>query len=63
MVDELPFFLQEEALKPFISIDLMQSTTPITTTGTQIEHLPKLIPLVTYTVTIRDWTGRTIWPT
>jgi hypothetical protein len=28
-VDELPFFLQAEALRPFISNDLMQSTTPI----------------------------------
>src|SRR5262249_49057664 len=28
-VDELPFFLQAEALKPFISDDLRQSTTPI----------------------------------
>jgi len=28
-VDELPFFLQAEILKPFISDDLMQSTTPI----------------------------------
>src|ERR1043165_173609 len=26
-VDELPFFLQAEALQPFISTDLMQSTT------------------------------------
>lgn len=28
-VDELPFFLQAEVLKPFISSDLMQSTTPL----------------------------------
>jgi len=28
-VDELPFFLQAEVLKPFISEELMMSTTPI----------------------------------
>ena len=28
-VDELPFFLQAEALRPFISDDLLQSTSPI----------------------------------
>src|SRR5439155_11078982 len=28
-VDDLPFFLQAEVLKPFISEELMQSTTPI----------------------------------
>jgi hypothetical protein len=28
-VDGIPFFLQAEVLKPFISEDLLQSTTPI----------------------------------
>lgn len=49
-VDELPFFLQAEALKPFISNDLMQSTTPIfyrtKSGGKGVGYDARLMPLV-----------------
>src|SRR5438045_9606339 len=49
-VDELPFFLQAEALKPFISDDLMQSTTPIfyrvQAGGKGVGYDARLLPLV-----------------
>jgi hypothetical protein len=49
-VDGLPFFLQAEALKPFISEDLMQSTTPIfyiTKTGKRgVGYDAQLLPMV-----------------
>jgi hypothetical protein len=49
-VDELPFFLQAEALKPFISDDLMQSTTPIfyrtILGGKGVGYDARLLPMV-----------------
>ena len=49
-VDDLPFFLQAEALKPFISDDLMQSTTPIfyrtKSGGKGVGYDARLLPLV-----------------
>jgi len=49
-VDELPFFLQADALKPFISDDLMQSTTPIfyrtKSGGKGVGYDARLLPLV-----------------
>jgi hypothetical protein len=49
-VDELPFFLQAEALKPFISDDLLQSTTPIfyrsKTGGKGVGYDARLLPMV-----------------
>lgn len=49
-VDELPFFLQAEALKPYISDDLMQSTTPIfyrtKSGGKGVGYDARLLPMV-----------------
>lgn len=49
-VDELPFFLQAEVLKPFISDDLMQSTTPIfyrtKPGGKGVGYDARLLPMV-----------------
>jgi len=49
-VDELPFFLQAEALKPFISEDLIKSTTPIffrTKEGKKaVGYKAELLPMV-----------------
>ena len=49
-VDELPFFLQAEALKPFISDDLVQSTNPIfyrtKQGGKGVGYHARLLPLV-----------------
>ncbi len=49
-VDELPFFLQAEVLKPFISSDLVQSTTPIfyrtKSGGRAVGYDARLLPLV-----------------
>ncbi len=49
-VDGMPFFLQAEALKPFISEELMQSTTPIfyiTKTGKRgVGYDAQLLPMV-----------------
>lgn len=49
-VDELPFFLQAEALKPFISDDLLQSTTPIfyrtKSGGKGVGYDARLLPMV-----------------
>lgn len=49
-VDELPFFLQAEALRPFISDDLMQSTTPIfyrtKSGGKGVGYDARLLPMV-----------------
>lgn len=49
-VDGLPFFIQAEALKPFISEELMQSTTPIfyiTKTGKRgVGYDAQLLPMV-----------------
>jgi hypothetical protein len=49
-VDELPFFLQAEALKPFISDDLMLSTTPIfyrtKSGGKGVGYDARLLPMV-----------------
>lgn len=49
-VDELPFFLQAEALQPFISDDLLQSTTPIfyrtKSGGKGVGYDARLLPLV-----------------
>lgn len=49
-VDELPFFLQAEALRPFISDDLMQSTTPIfyrtKAGGKSVGYDARLLPMV-----------------
>ena len=49
-VDELPFFLQAEALKPFISDDLLQSTSPIfyrtKTGGRGVGYDARLLPMV-----------------
>jgi hypothetical protein len=49
-VDGIPFFLQAEALKPFISSDLLQSTTPIffkTKTGKRmVGYDAELLPTV-----------------
>ena len=49
-VDELPFFLQAEALKPFISDDLVQSTNPIfyrtKQGGKGVGYDARLLPLV-----------------
>jgi hypothetical protein len=49
-VDELPFFLQAEALKPFISDDLLQSTSPIfyrtKSGGKGVGYDARLLPMV-----------------
>lgn len=49
-VDQLPFFLQAEALKPFITSDLEQSTNPIfyrtKTGGKGVGYDARLLPLV-----------------
>jgi len=49
-VDDLPFFLQAEALKPFITDDLLQSTTPIfyrtKSGGKGVGYDARLLPLV-----------------
>lgn len=49
-VDELPFFLQADALKPFISDDLIQSTTPIfyrtKSGGKGVGYDARLLPMV-----------------
>jgi P63C domain len=49
-VDELPFFLQAEILKPFISDELVQSTTPIfyrtKPGGRGVGYDARLLPLV-----------------
>ncbi len=49
-VDELPFFLQAEVLKPFVTSDLVQSTTPLfyrAKSGTKgVGYDARLLPLV-----------------
>lgn len=49
-VDELPFFLQSEVLKPFISNDLVQSTTPVfyrnKSGGKGVGYDARLLPMV-----------------
>jgi hypothetical protein len=49
-VDGIPFFLQSEVLKPFISEELMQSTTPIFFIGKngkkQVGYDAQLLPMV-----------------
>jgi hypothetical protein len=49
-VDELPFFLQADVLKPFISDDLLQSTTPIfyrtKSGGKGVGYDARLLPMV-----------------
>jgi hypothetical protein len=48
-VDELPFFLQAEVLKPFISEELRESTKPIfyeTRTGNAVGYNAELLPRV-----------------
>jgi hypothetical protein len=61
-VDGIPTFLQAEAIKPFITEDLMQSTTPIFFIGKsgkkEVGYDAKLLPMVAevegfYLITIR----------